>query len=244
MAFVGLILPYRKIEGYFVLAVMLNQKRDCTDEGERRYLKACMQVLKKIIFNDDEQKVIVNQEAFKVLLSLISTSPQVVTISEAVILLNEILAANVRNCLIFLKMAGFVDLHVLLLRLLFPEAEYDRVATSAEFAGKNGLTKLIALYRFKYVRHEETVTDPASKSPITTISESFSSFPIAEKERVELFVQVDVLLMSLCATVSPLHILPGASIYAHLVSCPQLPAQFAKCLLDRLEVMINDKLTK
>ncbi len=221
---------------------MLNQKRDCSDEAERKYLRACMQVLKKIIFNDDEQKLIVNTEAFRVLLSLISTSPQLVTVSEAVALLNEILAANVRNCLIFLKMMGFLDPHVLLLRMLFPESEYDNVVKSG-FAEKDKMEKPSPLSKFKYVRQEETVND-AAKGPVTTISESFQSLPLGERDRVELFTQVDQLMISLSYILTPLHIMPSAAVYAHVLSCPQLPTQFCKCLLDRLEVMINEKLTK
>ncbi len=201
-----------------------------------------MQILKRIIFNDDEQRVIHNAEAFKVLLSLISTSPQILTVSEALTLLNEILAANVRNCLIFLRTLGFVDLHILLLRILFPESEYDNLV-KCEFAAKNNVTKLAALYNFKYVKQESTVDD-GKKGPVTSVSESFQDFPISERERINLFTQIDHMIMSMCYILNPLHIMPCAAVYSQLLSFPQLNPQFYKCLLDRLEAMISDKLTK
>eukprot|EP01022_Parablepharisma_sp_SALTPOND_P034498 TRINITY_DN91_c0_g4_i1.p1 TRINITY_DN91_c0_g4~~TRINITY_DN91_c0_g4_i1.p1 ORF type:complete len:1789 (-),score=168.64 TRINITY_DN91_c0_g4_i1:127-5493(-) len=234
---------YRKIEGYFVLAVMLNQKRDCGDVNERRYLRTCMQILKTIIYNGDENKVIKNAEAFKVLLSLISSSQQLLTISEALVLLNEILGTNARNCLIFLKMLGFVDLHVLLLRLLFPESEYDNLIKT-EFCKKNNIAKLSLLCSYYYVRREETINSQTFGENVKKVTECFEAAALLEKDKIELFTLTDNLIMSLSCILNPLHIMPCAQMYSHILSCPQVPIQFYKCLLDRLEVMILEKLTK
>eukprot|EP00831_Metopus_contortus_P032282 TRINITY_DN26117_c0_g1_i1.p1 TRINITY_DN26117_c0_g1~~TRINITY_DN26117_c0_g1_i1.p1 ORF type:complete len:210 (-),score=26.86 TRINITY_DN26117_c0_g1_i1:249-830(-) len=138
---------FKKIEGYFVLALMLNQKRDFSQDSERRQLRICMHILKRIIYDEDETKIIQNTEAFKVLLSLISSSPQLMTVQEALKLLGEILGANLKNCLIFLKMLGFVDLHVLLLRLLFPESRYDELSKIEVSPGRTS-KKLVGLHKF------------------------------------------------------------------------------------------------
>jgi len=234
---------FRKIEGYFVLAVMLNQKRDCTDVNERKYLRTCMQILKRIIYSDDERKVIKNMDAFKVLLSLISSSQQLLTVSEALVLLNEILRSDARNCLIFYKMLGFVDLHILLLRLLFPETEYENLLKS-QFCVKNSITKLTALTNYQLKRHEELVTSKTFGEGTKKVTETYENTAVSEKDKIELFTLNDQLLMSLCFVLTPLHIMPCAAIYSHILTFPQLRPQFDKCLLDRLEVIVVEKFTK
>ena len=218
---------------------MLNQKRDYLDENEKKYLKVCMQILKRIIFSDDEDKLIKNMEAFKVLLSLISTSPQLMTVSEAILLLKDILAANVRNCLILIKMLGTVDLQLLLLKLLFKESEYDKLMQMEGFANCN-VTKLASLYKFQ---HPVQINQEAQGSSKIN-NEKYESIQITEKEKMNLFSEVDQLIMSLSYILNPLHIMPCAALYSQILACEQLNPQFCLCMLDRLDLLIKEKIAK
>jgi len=222
---------------------MLNQKRDYTDSNENKNIHSCFQILKTIIYNDEQEKIVKNMEAFKVLLSLISTSQQLMTVSESLVLLNEILGANIRNCLIFLKVMGFLDLHILLLRLLFPEKDFETLLKS-NFCTKNKIEKLTSLYYCKYVKKKEIVDTKILGESVTKISETFETISILESNRVNLFTLLDQLIMSLCYVLNPLNIMPCAQIYSQIISLPETNSQFYKCLVDRLESMIIEKLTK
>lgn len=218
---------------------MLNQKRDYLDENEKKNLKICMQILKRIIFSDDEDKLIKNMEAFKILLSVISTSPQLMTVSEAISLLKEILAANVRNCLIFIKMLGTVDLQILLLKLLFKEAEYDKLMQMEGFANSN-MKKIACLYKFQHPRQ----INQEVQGPSKINNEIYETIQITEKEKMELFSEVDQLIISLSYILNPLHIMPCAALYSQILACEQLNPQFCLCMLDRLDLLIKEKIAK
>ena len=235
---------FEKIDGYFLLAVVLSERRDFEDEKEKKHLENCLRILKRIIFDDsaEENAIIANYEAFKVLLSLISNAPQYMTVFQAVTILSEILASNVRNCIIFLKLLGFIDLQILLFRLLFQEIDYPKILIS-EFCAKNNIKSMKPITRFKACKgdKEDKQKDEAENSLF------YETIPISEKELIELFTEVDLLICSLSYILNPLPILPGARVYS---SCIPFLAegkksdQILKCVLDRMESIEKDKIAK
>ena len=241
-----------------MITAFLNRPQDCSLIETRTFIKKSMKVLEQIILNthvvETSKATIQNIDGFKILLSLLGNCTQYRVLQEAVLLLTRLLLFDTKNMLIFTKALGFHDLHLLLIRILFPTLDPSEELNHSDhfFKEIGGVSKIPPILKYRVMRKDVEEEEQTIGSPKEEEKEELLEGQETElKERILLFQQIHELLSYSSFILNPFNISPTLYIYSHILylfqinstSMPSESLVTKRHLLRFMNFIVTDKIT-
>ena len=184
-----------------MITLFLNKKKDFSLPNEIDLYARCIRQIFYIICNRKPSKIIQDLDAFKILLSLISSSSQFNVIKECLKMIDYILKSNPNNILIFLDQYGLNDLQILFCRIVLVEGSIEELIKT-RFFNFIGNSKYTPIVKFILKRND-------SKEEENT----FEAACINEQEASILIDLLEKIICSITSTLAKFPVFPDICFY-------------------------------